>query len=139
MPFIEGQAPSSGGQVPLTTHQQVVAGDDYKAADGRAITWSSGAWPNLASATLTMVVGHDEYNLYGNLPLTWTGSVPASPANPTEISLDVPGTQTVNLPPDQYDYTLSATLVDGDKIPIAIGMLTVQADPGIASLYPPAI
>lgn len=33
---------------PIDTHQQIVAGDDYKAADGRALTWRSGLWPNLA-------------------------------------------------------------------------------------------
>lgn len=124
---------------PITTHQQVVAGDDYKAADGRALSWSSGMWPDLASATLSMVVGHSQYNLYGNLPVTWTGTVPASPDAPTTVSLDVAAAQTAALVQDEYDYMLHAVLSDGDVITLAIGKLTVQANPGTVSLFPPAI
>jgi hypothetical protein len=140
MPDIIGQVPSSTGDLPLTKHQQVVSGDDYKAADGRALTWSSsGAWPDLAGASLLMLVGHEQYNLYGNLPLSWKGTVPASPAQPTEISLDVTSLETSNIPQDEYDYQLTATLADGDKVTLAIGKLTVWAAPGTVPLYPPAM
>lgn len=139
MPQINGQVPSSTGGDPLSTHQQVVAGDDYKAADGRALSWASGSFPNLAGATLTMVVGHEQWNLYGNLPVTWTGTVPSSPANPTLVTLSVTSAQTLALPQDEYDYVLTATLADGDQWTIAIGKLTVQASPGTLPLYPPAI
>lgn len=139
MPTIIGQTPSSSGHDPLHIHQEIVAGDDYKAADGRALSWSSTSWPDLAGATLTMVTGHTQQNLYGNLPVTWTGSVPASPASPTEISLDVTSAETSNFAADEYDYQLTATLADGDKVTIALGKLTVQAAPGAFPLYPPAV
>lgn len=139
MPFIDGEVPSSSGRMPLDTHQQVVAGDDYKSADGRALTWSSDTWPDLAGATLTMTVGHEQYNLYGNLPLTWEGTVPASPDHPGTISLDVTSAQTASLAPDEYDYQLTATLADGDKVTLAIGKLTAWASPGTTPLYPPAM
>jgi hypothetical protein len=124
---------------PLKIHQVVVSGDDYKAADGRALTWSSAGWPNLAGATLKMIVGHEQYNLYGNLPLTWKGTVPASPASPTTISLDVTALETSNIPQDEYDYQLTATLADADEVTLAIGKLTVLAAPGTVPLYPPAM
>jgi hypothetical protein len=124
---------------PIDTHQQIVAGDDFKAADGRALTWTSTHWPNLAGATLSMVVGHNQYNLYGNLPVTWTGTVPASPASPTTVSLDVANAQTIVLPQGEYDYALTATLADTDIVTIAAGKLTVIAQPGTVPLYPPAV
>lgn len=124
---------------PVIKHQQIVAGDDCKAADGRALTWGpSQTFPDLAGATLKMVVGHFQYNLYGNLPLTWTGTVPLSPDNPSTVSLDVSSEQSGSLPQDAYDYTLTATLTDGDIVTIATGKLTVLAAPGTIPLYPPA-
>jgi hypothetical protein len=125
---------------PLDTHLQIVAGDDYKAADNLAPSWTSQMFPtNLAGATLTLTIGHTQYNLYGNLPIVVTGTVPASPASPKTITLDVAGTVTANLPAGEYDYQLDATLADGDKIAVAIGHLTIYAAPGTVPLYPPAV
>ncbi|MGZ4530822.1 MAG: hypothetical protein ACXVXP_00550 [Mycobacteriaceae bacterium] len=135
--------PPSGGSpgrwVPLSTHQELTAGNDAKLADGTALEWESALWPDLAGATLTMVVGHEQYNLYGNLPLTWTGAVSALIPSPSAIHLDVPAALTSNLPQDEYDYQLTATLPSGDAITIAIGKLTVYAAPGTVPLYPPAV
>lgn len=138
MPFINGEVPSSSGRMPLDTHQEVVAGDDYKSADGRALTWSSDVWPDLTGAALTMTVGHEQYNLYGNLPVTWTATLPTPLVQPGVASLDVTSAQTSVLTPDEYDYQLTATLADGDKVTLAIGKLTVWASPGTTPLYSPA-
>jgi len=122
---------------PLNTHQQIVAGDDYKAADGRALTWTSGpvqTWPDLAGATLTMVVGEHQPNLLPFLPATFTGTVPGTPAAPTTVSLDITAAQTSNIPSSEYDYQLVATLTNGDKITLAYGHLTVLAAPGTIPL-----
>lgn len=142
MPIIEQGSPAptpSGPPVqPIDTHLEIVAGDDCKAADGRALSWSSTHWPNLAGATLTLTIGHTSYNLY-ELPVTITGTVPATPALPTTVTFDVPGSATANLPADQYQYQLIATLTDGDKVTIAAGNLTVSAAPGFIPLAPPAV
>lgn len=124
---------------PLVKHQEIVAGDDYKAAENRALTWGpSQYWPDLASATLDMIIGHMQFNLYGNLPVHFTGTVPPSPDSPTTVSMDVAGIQSENMPQDEYDYILHATLGNGDRIPIAQGKLTVLADPGSIPLFTPA-
>lgn len=123
---------------PITTHLQLVAGDDCKAADGRALSWpTSTTWPALAGATLTMTVGHDEYNLYGNLPLTWTGTVPTP--SPSPLTLDVTAAQTAGLSADRYDYVLVAKLTNGDTVTLAAGYLTVMAPPTNLPLYPAAV
>lgn len=125
---------------PLTDHIEMTAGDDYKAADNTALSWTSKIFPsNLASAALTLTIGHDQYNLYGNLPISVTGTVPATPASPTTITLDVPGTATANLPAGQYQYQLDAVLPDGDKQTLAHGNLTMWAVPNTVPLYPPAV
>lgn len=125
----------------LTTHQSLVAGTDSVAADGNALVWaptgSNIHWPDLAGATLTLIVGHNDENVYGNLPLTWTGTVPSSPDNPTSVSLDVTAAQSANLPADEYDYLLSAVPTNGTKFPLALGKLTVEAAPGAIPPFPP--
>jgi hypothetical protein len=124
---------------PVVAHLEITAGDDAKAADGRALSWGpSQTWPDLAGASLKMVVGHFQFNLYGNLPVTWTGTVPASPDSPSTVSLDVAAAQSASLPQDEYDYMLTATLSDGDTVTLATGKLTVLAAPGMVPLYPPA-
>ena len=138
-----GVLPPQGTILPhwsvLTTHQEIVAGDDCKAVDGRALIWSSPSWPNLAGATLAMVIGHDQYNLYGNLPVTWAGAVSSLYPSPSSIYLEATAAQTIVLPGGMYDYTLTATLPSGDRVTIAVGQLTVQATPGTVPLYPPAV
>lgn len=113
----------------VNTHLEFVQGDDRKARDGRALTWSSPTWPNVAGATLTMIVGHDSQDIYGNVPQTWTGTVPSSPPSPSTVSLDVTSAQTLGLPGGQYDYTLTATLTNGDKVTLAAGQLSVIPTP----------
>lgn len=123
--------------LPLTTHLEIVAGDDCKVADGRGLIWSSPSWPNLAGASLTMTVGHSTLTLSGLLPVTWTGTVGSAPS-PSSISLDVTSVQTGVLPPTMYDYTLLATLPSGDRITVAVGQLTVQASPSQPAIFPVA-
>lgn len=125
---------------PLDQHIELVAGDDYKAADNRALSWTSQEYPSdLSSAVLTLTIGHEQYNLYGNMPITVTGTVPASPASPTTVSLDVPGSATANLPQGEYQYMLTAKLADGDEETIARGNLTMFAAPNTEPLYPPGV
>jgi hypothetical protein len=139
MPVLPAGSDVPDPWLPQTTHQEVAAGFDSKLADGNALIWESASWPNLAGATLAMVVGHEQYNLYGNLPVSWPGSVPAEPASPSSIHIDVPAALTATLPQDEYDYQLEATLPSGDVIVVAVGKLTVRATPGTVPLFPPVL
>jgi hypothetical protein len=120
---------------PIISHQEIVAGDDFKAAEGRALVWSSPQWPNLAGAALKMVVGLNPPSAYTLTPVTWTGSVPAG--LPVFIATMEPThTQTSALAAGCYDYTLSATLPNGDVVTLATGPITVLAEPGSPQLLP---
>jgi hypothetical protein len=139
MPAILPPSSTPGPFVPLDTPQQLTAGNDAKQESGSALVWLSSKWPNLAGATLAFTVGHNTSNIFSNLPLTWTGTVPASPASPTTIHLDVPASSTLALPQGEYDYLLTATLAGGDRVTLATAKLTVLALPGSNPLFTPAV
>lgn len=140
MPAILPPSGSTPGPFhPLDTYQQLTAGNDAKLADGSALVWVSAKWPNLAGATLAFVVGHDRHFCpFSNLPLTLTGIVPTLPASPSAVSLEVPSATSLSLVEGQYDYLLTATLTSGDKVTLAIGKLTVYANPGTVPTFPTA-
>jgi hypothetical protein len=116
---------------PIIQHCEIVKGDDFKAAEGRALTWQSPQWPNIAGATLSMIVGSNMPNIYGALPLTWTGSVPAG--TPIWLAtIELSHVQTEAITEGCWDYTLTATLPDGDRVTLATGQLTVLANPAQA-------
>lgn len=121
---------------PITDHKQIVRGDDYKAADGRSLSWYSEDWPNLAGAQLELVIGHDEALAYGVLPAVWKGTLPSTPTPTNVAHLDATHAQTKELPEGFYDYLLRATLVDSSLVTLAVGKLTVQAEPGLSPLTP---
>ena len=134
----------------LNTPQLIVSGDDYRAADNRALRWTSAFWPfNLAGASLKLVIGHQDYNLFGNLPLTFTGvssfrtasgavTGVVPPTFPVTAALDLTAAQTTQLPEGDYRYSLVATLANGDVVTLDEGPLSVSASPGNPPLYPPA-
>lgn len=115
---------------PVIVHQEIVKGDDYKAAEGRALVWASPQWPNLAGASLAMVVGSSQPSVFaGFWPITFTGAVPAGvPIWTATIEMSHIQTGAIALP-GCYDYTLTATLPDGDVETLATGQLSVLAAP----------
>lgn len=118
---------------PIISHQEIVRGDDFKAAEGRALVWTSSQWPNLAGATLTMKVGADRPRALETA--TWAGSVPAG--TPIFIAtMELSHTQTGAITAGCYDYVLVATLPNGDVVTLATGPLTVLSAPGQAPLLP---
>jgi hypothetical protein len=118
---------------PVISHVEIVKGDDYRAAEERALVWSSPQWPSVAGATLSMVVGSHLPNIYGGLPVTWLGSVPAGTPTWT-ATIELTHVQTALLSEGCWDYTLTATLLDGDVVTLATGQLTVLANPAQAPL-----
>lgn len=116
---------------PIIVHCEIVKGDDFKAAEGRALVWTSPQWPNLASAALTMVVGSALPTILGGLPVTWTGSVAAG--LPIWVAtIELTHVQTAAIAEGCWNYTLTATLPNGDVETLATGQLTVLANPAQA-------
>lgn len=109
----------------------IVQGDDYKAADGRAILWTNpgNPWPNLTGATITFVCGKGAFTkAFG----PWPASSP-EPAVPNQnVQLELPAADTIQLSPsigvyDSYGYSLTAVLQDGATVTLIQGQMTVHS------------
>lgn len=83
----------------------IIAGDDYASVDGRALTWSSTAWPDLTGATVVCNV--DSYATA--LPMTVT--VPGSGSQ--TVQLELTAAQTTALA-GLLHFSVVATLADGN-------------------------
>lgn len=116
---------------PIIVHQEIVKGDDFKAAEGRALIWESPQWPNLAGASLAMVVGSKLPSVISVSPITWAGSVAAGVPIWT-ATIELTHVQTALTTEGCWDYTLTATLPNGDVVTLATGQLTVLANPAQA-------
>lgn len=112
----------------LTTAIELIQGDDYKAADSRAIIFTSATgWPVLTGAAVVLRVGgFKDYNF--------------SVTNATTVTRDFTAAETVLLTAGRYDYQLIATLTNGDVVTIAQGLLSDDVDGGfiIKARIPPA-
>lgn len=120
--------------IPIEVHKVVVAGDDYLAADGRALEWFCREFPTLANAEVEMVIGYDSNNIYAVTVNSWKKT--QSGTATTTAVLEPTHTQTAVLLEGCYDYILRATMTDKSKITLAFGKLTVQGEPGLAPLQP---
>jgi len=78
----------------------IISGDDYKAADGRAITWSSSDWPDLTGATITFNTGGLSYAM--------TATVVGSGVSQT-VQLELTTTQSQELY-GEFDFKVKAVL-----------------------------
>jgi len=95
---------ATGGDVTVTY------GDDYYAADGRALDWtgtSTNIWPDLTSATITVYV--DDGNL------TITGSV-VTPTGTQKVRCQPTAIETATLTPGVYDFDVKAALASSAHV-----------------------
>lgn len=140
---------SSGNPVNASTGQlTVVAGCDYKAADGNGAAWVNiaGTWPNLAGATPYLVgyrgnqpipsvppQGFLTQTLAPNFPAPLLGPVAGSIVTPSganqKVAVDLTALNTAVQPSpsalDTHSYALFAVLSNGDVIPLQTGPLLV--------------
>lgn len=98
------QSPVSADGTTIT----IIAGDSYKAADGRAITITSSDWPSLIGATVTL-------RLAGLFNYTFTV------ASATSVTRDFTSAETQILSARTYDFVLHAVLSDGDALTLTSG------------------
>jgi len=100
---------SQGGMV------TIVSGDDYNAADGRALEWTdaNAAWPDL-SGTIAFICGS----------VTVAGSIITSTGPGKKVRVQLTAAQTALLPQFTSVYTILMTQSDGDRITLVQGVLT---------------
>ena len=100
----------------------IVRGDDYLAADGRALDWtdSGGTWPTLTDATITLTIK-------GNL-LTKTGSVVTATGDGKKVRVALTNSDTSSLPIGTWDYDVQATLSSGAVVTLVRSTFTVAED-----------
>ena len=105
---------------------EIIAGDDYFSADGRALQWSSAAWPNLTGATVSMKVYDSARALLG----TFAGSIQNAGSAEQGISVELSSIQTTALyssgPATALSFDLEATLSGGRKATLARGEIVVK-------------
>ncbi|MFB3816139.1 MAG: hypothetical protein ACE147_00630 [Candidatus Methylomirabilales bacterium] len=98
----------------------IVRGNDYAAADGRALTWTDagGTWPNLTGATVRLRVAG----------LSVTGTV-VQATGPGIVRVELTAEQTAaQTPRVRAPYDLEATLSSGRVVTLVRGHWTVLAD-----------
>ena len=121
-----------GGQITTTSPVAVsgdvtiVRGDDYNAADGRALDWTdvSAAWPDLTGATIAVTV-------QTTATTTWTkaGSVVTPTGSGKKVRVEPTAADTATFAGGaSYPFDVQATLSSGRKVTLLRGTWYVLAD-----------
>lgn len=120
---------AAGGSVtvisPLTQNGrrlEIVQGDDYADADGRAISWSSTGWPDVTGATVNFV----GLSTDGSDSFTW--SMTAIDSDTVRLELTAAQTSARSAS-SLYSYAVQAT-IGGNKVTLARGQMKVSAPMG---------
>lgn len=93
----------------------VMRGDDYKAADSRALMWEDSNWPDLTGATIEFVAG--TFSKAGTI-------IQASSPGIVQIELD--DSETTTFPVGRLIFQVRATLANTNKITLVSGAMTVS-------------
>jgi hypothetical protein len=117
--FAAGALGTYTGPVAATGTVNLIAGDDYKTTDTRALTWTVTGTPSLSGATIRLKIGS----------LTITGS-----ASGTTVSVELTAANTTTLLGSSSraggTYQLVATLSNADIVTLANGPWFVQTPTG---------
>ena len=90
---------------------RIVAGDDYKIADGRQISWTLAGVPDLTSATVTF---------------TGAGLTKGTTTTSDTVTMELASADTESTVPDVYEFELAAELVGGALITLVRGTMVVS-------------
>lgn len=112
------------GAVDVTGDVTVVAGDDYAAAAGRALVWSSSAWPDLTGAAILLALRAGEATA---VLFTASGLVTVPSATVRQVRVELTHAQTGSLRPGVYGFQLVATLPGQVVETLADGRFAVEA------------
>lgn len=107
---------------PVATDQtvRIVQGDDYYAADGRSIDFSSTTCPDLTDATPTLAVDD------GGDGLEVEGTVVNPGAATQSVRFELSAAQTAALRQGRYSYDVSAALAGGHVATIVSGSMIIR-------------
>lgn len=109
----------------LTNKLTLIRGDDYKVAEGRALTWSSASWVTYNLLTATSLKFRAKKKT-GTTVFQKAGTVVSS----TEVRVELTSaeTATFDIRHGSMYYDVEATLANGDIITLVIGSLVTVAD-----------
>ena len=109
------------GPVVLGGDIEIVRGDDYKAADGRALEWTSGSWPDLTDADVlfTARTGDDV------VAISKAGSVVTPSGAGKRVRVELFQAETVLLTTDKHRFDILATLSNGNTVTLVRAHMTV--------------
>lgn len=88
-------------------------GDDYLAADGRALEFSSASWPDLTGAAIRFDIGDD---------FTTAGEV----SGETALQIELTSAQTAALKSNSQPFEIEATLANGHVVTLVRGTAMIQ-------------
>lgn len=98
----------------------LVQGDDYKAADSRALIFTSSDWPSLTGAAISLELR--------NSPTATPTSYAGTATSATTAQIELAGTQTAVLD-GAYRFDVVATLSGGNVVTLTNGICDVAALP----------
>lgn len=108
----------------------IAAGDDYSAADGRSLEWSTenvSTWPDLMGAVITFAATK-QADKAGTTSITRSGSVlsPSGANKRVRVELSAADTSGMAIGAHAYVYTLKATLANGHVVTLQTGTVTIK-------------
>ncbi len=103
----------------------IVAGDDYKTAESRNLTWtdSGQVWPDLTLASSVTLIFTN-----GTNTVSCTGTFVVRTGTAKQVSAIITAAQSA-VPVGAYRYAVVAVFADGDVVTLVKGPLNVQSNP----------
>lgn len=112
------------GPVLIGGDVEIVRGDDYKAADARALEWTSASWPDLTSATVTFTAKYSDEIV----AVSKAGSVVTPSGTGKRIRVELLRSETENFLTGNHDFDIRAVLSNGDDVTLVKANMSVLAD-----------
>jgi len=105
----------------------LVRGDDYLAADGRALEWSSDDWPDLTGAAVALTA---RSKTTGEVALSAAGEVTVAGAGSQTVRVELPtaATSLLSAGTARLEFDVQATLAGGSIVTLVLGLVSVLAD-----------
>lgn len=104
---------------------EIVRGDDFKAADNRALEFTTSeeaTWPDLTGATIAFTAKQNQDTI------AKAGSVIVATGATKKVRIELDPADTANDPIGEYRFDVQATLASGNIVTLVTGKLTLQED-----------